>query len=164
MTTVRRFAVCVVAVACAFGGCAAMPTYQEMPIAAAKSITQASEDIVIAMIMAEADADPERRPLGSLLSCRGDRNYRWAGGTDIVRTGGAEMSEIADATAAAADLLRGWRASREASAFDAPRVVIRADDSASFVVTLDAKENVIRVDSFSPCFHLRDDESPHGYY
>lgn len=155
----------------ALTGCAASDapgpsevTYQVAAIADVKEVTQTSESEVVNAIPSESVTKVEQRPKGSLLSCRGDRNFRWAGGTDVHAVPGTDMDAAANELARSFVSRADWSVTREISTFGQPLVVLRNPAGEAIYITFDADDSWIFVDSFSRCFHLRDDESPHGFY
>jgi hypothetical protein len=164
-------AVLTVGVLVALTGCAASDapapsevTYQMAAIADVKAVTRTSESEVVNAISSESVTKVEQRPKGSLLSCRGDRNFRWAGGTDVHAVPGTDMDAAADELARSFGFRTDWSVTREVSTFGQPRVVLQSPGGDEIYITFDADDSWIFVDSFSRCFHLRDDESPHGFY
>jgi hypothetical protein len=129
-----------------------------------KARTQASESFVVDSIPSRSVNNIKQRPMGSLLSCRGDRNFGWAGGTDIELLPGTNPNALADEVAAVFSSRSDWGVSRETSSFGEPRVALKSPRGERHYVTVDAEYWRVYVDSFSVCFHLRDDESPHGFY
>jgi hypothetical protein len=152
--------------ACAAGGVSesdavALPV---SPIADVKELTQTAESEVVEAIPRDYVTRIAQRPKGSLLSCRGDRNFRWAGGTDVRPVHGSDMQAAADELAESFLSRADWAVAQEISTFGHPRVIVRSPRGERFYVLFDEQEPMIYVDSFSVCFHLRDDESPHGFY
>lgn len=101
------------------------------------------------------------RPYGSLLSCRGDRNYRWAGGTDIEMRDGVDFPAVLDVISQHF-AAKGF-VSRDLSRDDRPRIQLLGVYGSSYLVGLDSESSAY-IDAFSPCFHLPEGQSPHGFF
>ncbi|MFT3797002.1 hypothetical protein [Microbacterium sp.] len=150
--------------AVALVGCAAdKPEVADVTIMEAKAMTQAVELEVARRVPAELVASIDQSPTGSLLSCEGERNYNWAGGITVYLTEGADLdAAIQGFTDANAD---GWTIERETSAAGNPRFAIRSPDGVFILADAYADHPVsLEASSFSPCFHLPDDESPLGRF
>ena len=59
----------------------------------------------------------------------------------------------------------GWTAERSSSSiYGNPRATINGPDGDNYLVSGDHERLEIDIASYSPCFHLQDDQSPHGGY
>lgn len=127
----------------------------------AKAVAQRTAQDIVDVIPSDHVIQAVPRRYGSLLSCRGDRNYRWAGGTDIELREGVDFSAVLDviSTHFAADGL----VSRDVSREDRPRIQLLGEYGSSYVVGL-RSESSASIDAFSPCFHLPEGQSPRGFF
>ena len=155
-------ALCIAALG--LSGCGEEPVDETLTVDEAKAIAQAGELDIVAQIPAELVVDVAQQPLGALLSCEGDRNYTWAGGTVVTVTADADVTEVIDGLRETFAERDGWNAEAETSSFGDPLVRILGPNGDHYLAGGIAEDSVIDIDSYSPCFHLRDDQSPHDDY
>lgn len=134
----------------------------------AKAIAQAGELEIAALVPEELVTETVQQPTGALLSCEGDRNFVWAGGTVVHLVEGTSAATIEGIISDIADTYAerdGWKATPSAgSSSGDPQVSLDGPDGDGYLVSGEADNLVIDIDSYSPCFHLRDDQSPFDEY
>lgn len=133
----------------------------ELTKEAAKAIAQEGELRIVGFIPEEFVAAVDQHEKGTLLSCQGDRNYAWSGGTDVSLHGGDADKFIDDIVAMGGK--DGWRAQRETAASGGPRAVLFGPDGDSYVVDALPDRPIIGMTSSSPCFQLPDGEYPESF-
>jgi hypothetical protein len=154
---------------CAASGDGATPaedaeTTSPLRLKDGKRIAQAGELEIAELIRKEDVTAVHQREKGSLLSCAGDGLYRWAGGTDVEVSAGVNLTDIVDRVAAHYSARAGWSASRDTSPWNEPEAFLQMPNGGRFIVGGAPDRSIIEIFSFSPCFRLQGDESPHSYY
>lgn len=129
----------------------------------AKKVAQTAEMRFVEAIPARLVKNVDQIAKGSLLSCRGDRNYRWAGGVTVEL---ADASDVDELVHEIAEEFAGDRFTIRDVTFEGGLLILklRAEHAESYLIGPTQDGSAIEVNSFSPCFHLRDDQSPHGYF
>lgn len=136
----------------------------EWTLEQAKEFAQRGELEIAAAVPAAGVIRVDQRALGSLLSCRGDRNYQWAGGTGIDVVASADLRGMLDAVAATFAQRDGWEVTRPADDDGTPEVYLDRGPLGGFVVSAWSDPTVVNIFSFSPCFHLPEGESSRGLF
>ncbi|REJ05183.1 hypothetical protein DY023_11470 [Microbacterium bovistercoris] len=125
-------------------------------------MAQAGELEIVGHIPVELVVSVDQQATGSLLSCEGDRNYTWAGGTVVTLKPNVDVTEVIDGIYNAYAEREGWTAQREESAHGDPQAIIDGPGGDGYLTTGDAERSAIDLDSYSPCFHLPDGQSSRG--
>ncbi len=133
-----------------------------MTVEEAKAIAQAGELEITTHAPEELVVSVDQNATGTLLSCDGDRNYMWAGGTIVTLTQDADVTEIINDIHSDYAGRDGWTARREESAQGAPLVILDGPNQDGYLAGGDAEQSTIEIHSYSPCFHLPDGQSPRG--
>ncbi|WEK14902.1 MAG: hypothetical protein P0Y48_06850 [Candidatus Microbacterium phytovorans] len=147
--------------ACGTGVTVADP---DLTLHGAKAIAQEGERDIVALIPDELIISVDQRPTGSLLSCTGQRNYQWAGGTTVTVIPDTDLDAIVDDIAHAYKAKEPWTVTRRTESAGYPKYLISHPHAASYVVSAWTDPDQVNIYSFSPCFHLPDDMTPHGSY
>jgi hypothetical protein len=129
----------------------------------AKAVAQKAELRFVEALPAKLVKRVDQIRKGSLLSCRGDRNYRWAGGVTVEIAEGSDVEELVHEIAGE---FAGQRFTVRDVTLEGGLLVLqlRAEHAESYLIGPTSDGSAIDIDSFSPCFHLQGDESPHSYY
>ncbi|CAN7344222.1 hypothetical protein LJR045_001968 [Microbacterium sp. LjRoot45] len=134
----------------------------DLTLYGAKAIAQEGETEVIAAIPEHIVRSVDQRPTGSLLSCTGERNYQWAGGTTVHVAPDTDLEAVIDDVAHAYSEQPEWEVTREAATDGAPLVTLYRVTTGGYLVSGEEDRSTIEIYSFSPCFHLPDGMSSRG--
>lgn len=152
-----------IVVVVAMAGCAMDDGVSNLTLEQAKAVAQSREAEIVASLPAEVVVSVDQTAQGSLLSCRGERNYRWAGSSFVALADEADPQELMDDLHAVYSARPDWRSSRETS-FDEPEVILDHVEGDGYLVGVSRDPLEVEIFSFSPCFHLPEDRSPHGFF
>ncbi|WEK14903.1 MAG: hypothetical protein P0Y48_06855 [Candidatus Microbacterium phytovorans] len=136
----------------------------DLTLHGAKAIAQEGERDIVALIPDDLIVSVDQRPTGSLMSCTGERNYQWSGGTTVTLVGGTNRRLIIDEVVSAYERMDGWSTRDTSDAAGYAQVTIQRPLSGGYLLSAWNDSADINVYSFSPCFHLPDDMTPHGSY
>lgn len=146
-------------------GCASDgETRMDLTISTAKAIAQTGEMEVVKALPSAEVVGIDQVEMGSLVSCRGARNYRWAGAATAALVADSDPLRVISGLFASYREREGWSASLESTAAGEPRLFLKGPEGEWLIV--DGLSDPARIDmsSLSPCFHLPDGQSPNGFF
>ena len=137
---------------------------RDLTLYGAKAIAQEGERDIVALIPDDLIISVDQRPTGSLLSCTGERNYQWAGGTTVTVIPDTDLDAIVNDIEA--HLVDGvtWTSTRTRDVDGSPELNLSSRSAGGYLVAGWIGRDLVQIYSFSPCFHLPDDMTPHGAY
>jgi hypothetical protein len=157
-----------VLVAALLTGCATSPkepnVEDDLDVYGAKQIAQEMEQELAAFIPQENIVASAQLAEGVLLSCEGDRTFRWTGHTYVQLTGDPDTEPIVDAVAEEFSERESFAAERDVTDDGVPRVRVRGPGASSYSMALSVDHTQMEIFSFSPCFHLPEDMSHRAKY
>lgn len=156
-----------VVVAGSLTGCSAPGhriTDDSLDVYGAKDIAQRMERALSAFVPKEATSSVEQIDSGVLLSCEGDRSFRWTGHLYMDLVTDIDTEPLVDEVAAHYSQEPGFWTERDTTRDGVPRVRVRGPHGSSYSMALSVDRTRIEILSFSPCFHLADGLHPRDTY
>lgn len=130
----------------------------------AKEVAQSMEVELAGFVPAENVSSSDQLDEGILLSCGIDDVFQWTGHNYLTLVGSVDSDQVVDAIARAFENRAPFAARIETTQDGAPRVRVVGPAGASYSLAPSVDGSRIEIFSFSPCFRLSQDLSPHDRY